>query len=79
MFDFLYFAETLKVYVILFVFNIKFFLILQIANVTYADMDIWDTSLVAPFLLFLNTYLPPLYVLPASTALLCGLVSCKYF
>ncbi|KAG8187356.1 hypothetical protein JTE90_016906 [Oedothorax gibbosus] len=47
---------------------------LVIANVTYADMDIWDTSLVAPFLLFLNSYLPPLYILPSSTALLCGLV-----
>ncbi|GIY26899.1 hypothetical protein CEXT_766531 [Caerostris extrusa] len=52
----------------------KLTLKLVIANVTYADMDIWDSSLVAPFLLCLNTYLPSAYMLPSSTALLCGLV-----
>ncbi|GBM21201.1 Choline/ethanolaminephosphotransferase 1 [Araneus ventricosus] len=47
---------------------------LVIANVTYADVDLWDSSLVAPFLLCLNTYIPTSYMLPACTALLCGLV-----
>ncbi|XP_035230368.1 cholinephosphotransferase 1-like [Stegodyphus dumicola] len=47
---------------------------LVITNVTYADMDLWDSSLVAPLLLCLNTYLPSVYMLPPSTALLCGLV-----
>lgn len=52
----------------------KLTLRLVIANVTYADMDFWDGSLVAPFLLCLNTYLPSPYMLPPATALLCGLV-----
>ncbi|GFT31883.1 hypothetical protein NPIL_208611 [Nephila pilipes] len=52
----------------------KLTLRLVIANVTYADMDIWDSCLVAPFLLCLNTYLPSPYMLPSTTALLCGLV-----
>ncbi|XP_054713177.1 cholinephosphotransferase 1-like [Uloborus diversus] len=47
---------------------------LVITNVTSADMDLWDSSLIAPLLLCLNTYLPLSYMLPISTALLCGLV-----
>lgn len=47
---------------------------LVIANVTHADMDIWDGCLVSSMLLCMNAYLPNSCMLPPSTALLCGLV-----
>lgn len=47
---------------------------LVIANVTQADMDIWDGCIFASLLLCMNNYLPESCMIPPSTALLCGLV-----